>query len=166
MKKKKLPKYIQEKFKKQQFKIGDTVKWEFLGESGWGIVKKILKANDKITYMVKTGKYTYPCGIQIKEYSSYYAGSIDYETSKNRPNNVKTRIPTTKTRTDNQTRKRLSGSNSNTISNTRSRSRTTDVIGNGNGKHNETNSRSSGSIKESELDKEINKQKNFLRRFT
>jgi hypothetical protein len=166
MKKKKLPKYIQEKFKKQQFKIGDTVKWEFLGESGWGIVKKILKANDKITYMVKTGKYTYPCGIQIKEYSSYYAGSIDYETSKNRPNNVKTRIPTTKTRTDNQTRKRLSRSNSNTISNTRSRSRTTDVIGNGNGKHNETNSRSSGSIKESELDKEINKQKNFLRRFT
>ena len=149
MKKKKLPKYIQEKFKKQQFKIGDTVKWEFLGESGWGIVKKILKANDKITYMVKTGKYTYPCGIQIKEYSSYYAGSIDYETSKNRSNNVKTGIPTTKTRTDNQTRKRLSGSDSNTISNTGSRSRTTDVIGNGNAKYNETNSRSPGSIKES-----------------
>lgn len=166
MKKKKLPKYIQEKFKKQQFKIGDTVKWEFLGESGWGIVKKILKANDKITYMVKTGKYTYPCGIQIKEYSSYYAGSIDYETSKNRSNNVKTGIPTTKTRTDNQTRKRLSGSDSNTVSNTGSRSRTTDVIGNGNAKYNETNSRSPGSIKESELDKEINKQKNFLRRFT
>ena len=166
MKKKKLPKYIQEKFKKQQFKIGDTVKWEFLGESGWGIVKKILKANDKITYMVKTGKYTYPCGIQIKEYSSYYAGSIDYETSKNRPNNVKTRISTTKTRTDNQARKRLSRSNSDTISNTGSRSRTTDVIGNGNGKYNETNSRSSKSIEESELDKEINKQKDFLRRFT
>ena len=84
MKKKKLPKYIQEKFKKPQFKPGDIVKWEFLGESGWGVVKKILNTNDKITYMVKTGKYTYPCGIQIKEYSSYYAGSIDYETSKNR----------------------------------------------------------------------------------
>ncbi len=41
MKKKKLPKYIQEKFKKQQFKIGDIVKWEFLGESGWGVGKKI-----------------------------------------------------------------------------------------------------------------------------
>ena len=166
MKKKKLPKYIQEKFKKQQFKIGDTVKWEFLGESGWGIVKKILKANDKITYMVKAGKYTYPCGIQIKEYSSYYAGSIDYETSKNRSNNVKTGIPTTETRTNNQTRKRLSGSISNTISNTGSRSRTTDGIGNGNAKYDETNSRSSEPIKESELDKEINKQKDFLRRFT
>ena len=166
MKKKKLPKYIQEKFKKQQFKIGDTVKWEFLGESGWGIVKKILKANDKITYMVKAGKYTYPCGIQIKEYSSYYAGSIDYETSKNRSNNVKTGIPTTETRTNNQTRKRLSGSISNTISNTGSRSRTTDGIGNGNAKYDETNSRSSEPIKKSELDKEINKQKDFLRRFT
>ena len=110
MKKKKLPKYVQDIFKKQQFKIGDTVKWEFLGESGWGIVKKILEANDKITYMVKTSKYTYPCGIQIKEYSSYYAGSIDYETSKNRSNNVKAGVSTTKTRTSNKTRKQLSGS--------------------------------------------------------
>jgi len=166
MKKKKLPKYIQEKFKKQQFKIGDIVKWEFLGESGWGVVKKILNANDKITYMVKTGKYTYPCGIQIKEYSSYYAGSIDYETSKNRSNNVKAGISTTETRTNNQTRKRLSGSNSNSISDTRSNSRTTNDIGNGNEQHIETNSGSKKSIVQSEIDKEFAKQKNFLRRFT
>ena len=166
MKKKKLPKYIQEKFKKQQFKIGDTVKWEFLGESGWGVVKKILKANDKITYMVKTGKYTYPCGIQIKEYSSYYAGSIDYEASKNRSNNVKPRVSTIETRTNNQTRKRLSGSNSNSISNTRSNIRSTNDIGNGNEQHIETNSRSKKSIERTELDKEFDKQKDFLRRFT
>jgi len=166
MKKKKLPKYVQDIFKKQQFKIGDTVKWEFLGESGWGIVKKILKANDKITYMVKTGKYTYPCGIQIKEYSSYYAGSIDYETSKNRSNNVKAGVSTTKTRTNNQTRKRLSRSNINTISDTGSRSRSTNSIGNGNGKYSETSSKSKETIEKSELDKEIDKQKDFLRRFT
>ena len=166
MKKKKLPKYVQDIFKKQQFKIGDTVKWEFLGESGWGVVKKILKANDKITYMVKTGKYTYPCGIQIKEYSSYYAGSIDYETSKNRSNNVKAGVSTTKTRTNNQTRKRLSRSNINTISDTRSRSRSTNGIGNGNGKYSETSSKSKETIEKSELDKEIDKQKDFLRRFT
>ena len=166
MKKKKLPKYVQDIFKKQQFKIGDTVKWEFLGESGWGIVKKILKANDKITYMVKTGKYAYPCGIQIKEYSSYYAGSIDYETSKNRSNNVKAGVSTTKTRTNNQTRKRLSRSNINTISDTGSRSRSTNGIGNGNGKYSETSSKSKESIEKSELDKEIYKQKDFLRRFT
>jgi hypothetical protein len=166
MKKKKLPKYVQDIFKKQQFKIGDTVKWEFLGESGWGVVKKILKANDKITYMVKTGKYTYPCGIQIKEYSSYYAGSIDYETSKNRSNNVKAGVSTTKTRTNNQTRKRLSRSNINTISDTGSRSRSTNGIGNGNGKYSETSSKSKETIEKSELDKEIDKQKDFLRRFT
>ena len=166
MKKKKLPKYVQDIFKKQQFKIGDIVKWEFLGESGWGVVKKILKANDKITYMVKTGKYTYPCGIQIKEYSSYYAGSIDYETSKNRSNNVKAGVSTTKTRTNNQTRKRLSRSNINTISDTGSRSRSTNGIGNGNGKYSETSSKSKETIEKSELDKEIDKQKDFLRRFT
>jgi hypothetical protein len=166
MKKKKLPKYIQEKFKKQQFKIGDIVKWEFLGESGWGVVKKILNANDKITYMVKTSKYTYPCGIQIKEYSSYYAGSIDYETSKNRSNNVKAGVSTTETRTNNQTRKRLSRSNSDSISDTRSNSRTTNDIGNGNEQYIETNSRSKKSIERTELDKEFDKQKHFLRRFT
>jgi hypothetical protein len=166
MKKKKLPKYIQEKFKKQQFKIGDIVKWEFLGESGWGIIKKILNANDKITYMVKTGKYTYPCGIQIKEYSSYYAGSIDYEASKNRSNNVKPRVSTIETRTNNQTRKRLSGSDSNTISNTRSNIRPTNDIGNGNEQHIKTDSRSKKSIERTELDKEFDKQKDFLRRFT
>ncbi len=166
MKKKKLPKYVQDIFKKQQFKIGDTVKWEFLGESGWGIVKKILEANDKITYMVKTSKYTYPCGIQIKEYSSYYAGSIDYETSKNRSNNVKAGVSTTKTRTSNKTRKQLSGSDSNTISNTRSNSRSKNGIGNGNGQHTKTDSRSTTTIKTTELDNEFEKQKNFLRRFT
>ena len=166
MKKKKLPKYVQDIFKKQQFKIGDTVKWEFLGESGWGIVKKILKANDKITYMVKTGKYTYPCGIQIKEYSSYYAGSIDYETSKNRSNNVKARVSTTKTRTSNKARKRLSGSDSNPISNTRSNSRSKNDTRNGNGQHIKTDSRSTTTIKTTELDNEFEKQKNFLRRFT
>lgn len=166
MKKKKLPKYIQEKFKKPQFKTGDVVKWEFLGESGWGVVKKILNTNDKITYMVKTGKYTYPCGIQIKEYSSYYAGSIDYETSKNRPNNGKTRISTTETRNDNKTRKRLSGSNSNTISDSRSRSISTNDIRISNGKNISTDTGSQKSNKNPELEQEIQKQQNFLRKFT
>ncbi len=166
MKKKKLPKYIQEKFKKPQFKPGDIVKWEFLGESGWGVVKKILNTNDKITYMVKTGKYTYPCGIQIKEYSSYYAGSIDYETSKNRPNNGKTRISTTETRNDNKTRKRLSGSNGNTISDSRSRSISTNDIRISNGKNISTDTGSRKSNKNPELEQEIQKQQDFLRKFT
>jgi len=166
MKKKKLPKYIQEKFKKQQFNIGDIVKWEFLGESGWGVVKKILKANEKITYMVKTGKYTYPCGIQIKEYSSYYAGSIDYETSKNRSNNGKAGVSTIETRNDDKTRKRLSGSISNTISNTGSNSRTTNDSGNGVTNNIRSNRKIKKSAENNELEQAIDKQKDFLRKFT
>jgi hypothetical protein len=166
MKKQKLPKYVQQLFKKPQFKIGDYVKYEFLGEHGWGHITKINEYNDKITYMVKTNKYTYPCGIQIKEYTSYYAGSIDIETSKNRSNNVKTRISTTETRINDQTRKRLSGLNSNSISNTGLKYESADDSRDGNGKNIETNTRSRKTIENVELEKEINKQKNFLRRFT
>jgi len=166
MKKKKLPKYVQQLFKKPQFKIGDVVKYNFLGEIGWGKITKIRKDNDKVTYMVKGNGYVYPCGIQIKEYSSYYAGSIDYETSKNRSDNEQTGVSTTKTRTNNQTRKRLSGSNSNSISDTRLNIGTEIDIRNGNGQHIKTNSGSKKSIEQSEIDKEFAKQKNFLRRFT
>ena len=166
MKKKKLPKYVQQLFKKPQFKIGEIVKYNFLGEHGWGTITKIRKDNDKVTYMVKGNGYVYPCGIQIKEYSSYYAGEIDYETSKNRPDNGKTGVSTIETRTSNQTRKRISGSNSNSISNTRSDTRAADDIRNGNEQHIKTNSGSRAVSKRTELDKEIDKQKNFLRRFT
>ena len=101
MRKQKLPKYIQQKFTKPQFKIGDRVKYEFLGEHGWGIITKINKHNDKITYMVKGKGYTYPCGLQIKEYRSYYAGSIDYAET-NKRNNESTGVPTIKKRTNNK----------------------------------------------------------------
>jgi hypothetical protein len=166
MKKKKLPKYVQDIFKKQQFKIGDTVKWEFLGESGWGIVKKILEANDKITYMVKTGKYTYPCGIQIKEYSSYYAGSIDLEISKDKKAIRNFRNATTKKRVDNRTREQIFGNGSNTVSNTRSGSISTNNIGISNGKNISTDTGSRKSNKNPELEQEIQKQQDFLRKFT
>ena len=38
---KKAVKSIQEKFKKPQFKVGDRVKYEFLGDNGWGYITKI-----------------------------------------------------------------------------------------------------------------------------
>ena len=166
MKKKKLPKYVQEKFIKAQFKIGDRVKYEFLGEHGWGYITKINQYNDKITYMVQGNGYSYPCGIQIKEYSSYYAGSIDYETSKNQRNNELTRSSTIKERTNNQSRKTVSGTSSNTISDTRINDRTTDDIGNGNANNSTKNSRSTKKSENIELEDAINKQKNFLRKFT
>ena len=165
MRKQKLPKYIQQKFTKPQFKIGDRVKYEFLGEHGWGIITKINKHNDKITYMVKGKGYTYPCGLQIKEYRSYYAGSIDYAET-NKRNNESTGVPTTKKRTNNKTRKRVSGSDSNTISETRFGSSSANDARNGNDQNTPTNKDSTERIESKELDDAIDKQKDFLRRFT
>ena len=154
MRKQKLPKYIQQKFTKPQFKIGDRVKYEFLGEHGWGIITKINKHNDKITYMVKGKGYTYPCG-----------GSIHYAET-NKRNNESTGVPTTKKRTNNKTRKRISGSDSNTISETRSGSSSANDFRDGNDQNTSTNKGSTERIKSKELDDAIDKQKDFLRRFT
>ena len=166
MKKQKLPKYVQEIFRKPQFKIGDRVKFEFLGDHGWGYVTKINKYNDKITYMVQGNGYSYPCGIQIKEYSSYYAGSIDFEASKDKRNHETSRNTKSQKRNDNQTRKRVSGSTSDTISNTRTRHKPTDDIGNGNANNIHSNTTSKKTNKNIELEDAIDKQKDFLRKFT
>ena len=165
MKKKKLPKYIQDKFTKPQFKVGDYVKFEFLGDSGWGYITKIHAYNDKISYMVQGNGYSYPCGLQIKEHSSYYAGSIDYEESKNRRNNEPTRSSETKKRNDNKTRKRVSGSSSNTIPNSGSRSRSKNDTGNGNADNSNASVKGNEKSRNNELDAAINKQKDFLRKF-
>jgi len=166
MKKKKLPKYIQEKFTKPQFKVGDHVKYEFLGERGWGYITKINEYNDKISYMVQGNGYTYPCGLQIKEYSSYYAGSIDYEESKNKRNNEPSGSSKVKKRNDNKTRKPISRSSSSTISDTGSNIGTTNDIGDGNANNSDANTKSSTKLKNVELEEAIDKQKDFLRKFT
>ena len=166
MKKQKLPKYIQQKFKKPQFKIGDRVKYEFLGEHGWGTITKINEYNDKITYMVKGNRYSYPCGLQIKEYTSYYAGSIDYDASKNKRNNENSRNTAIEKRNDNHSREQLSGSNSSSISNEGSGYKSKNDIGTGNAENIQSNKRSRESTKNNELEHAIDKQKNFLRKFT
>ena len=165
MKRQKLPKYIQQKFKKPQYKIGDRVKYEFLGEHGWGKVTKINKYNDKITYMVKGKGYTYPCGLQIKEYRSYYAGSIDYAET-NKRNNESTGVSATKKRINNQTRERVSRSDSNTISETGSGYSSENDSRDGNDQNTSTNKDSTERIESKELNDAIDKQKDFLRRFT
>ena len=166
MKKQKLPKYIQEKFKKAQFKVGDKVKYEFLGDDGWGIITKIQKFNETVSYMVKTRNYSYPCGLQIKEFSSYYAGSIDYEASKNQRNDESSRRTKNTQRNDSETRKRISRSSSNTISNTKIRHRSKNDSRNGNGDNSKTDETSTATIKNIELEDAISKQQSFLRKFT
>jgi len=165
MKKQKLPKYIQEKFKKPQFKVGDRVKYEFLGDSGWGYITKIQKFNETVTYMVKTRNYSYPCGLQIKEYSSYYAGSIDYEASKNQQDNATVRNEKTTERNDNKTRKRVSRSVSSTISDTGSGSKSKNSSRNGNADNRTSSKTSKTTVRNVELEDAIDKQKDFLRKF-
>ena len=80
-KKEKLPKYVINKFKKPQFKLGDTVIYTFLGEGGRG---KIIKINNEktdkyISYTVKGNGYKYPCGLRISKYKSYQFGYILFE---------------------------------------------------------------------------------------
>ena len=156
MKKQKLPKYIQEKFKKAQFKVGDKVKYEFLGDDGWGIITKIQKFNETVSYMVKTRNYSYPCGLQIKEFSSYYAGSIDYEASKNQRNDESSRRTKNTQRNDSETRKRIS----------RSSHRSKNDSRNGDGDNSKTDETSTATIKNVELEDAISKQQSFLRKFT
>ena len=165
MKKQKFPKYIQEKFKKPQFKVGDRVKYEFLGDNGWGYITKIQKFNETVSYMVQGNGYSYPCGLQIKEHSSYYAGSIDYEASKNQRNNELTASAETKKRNDNKTRKRVSGSSSNTIPNSGSGSRSKNGIGNGNANKSNASVKGNEKSRNDELEVAIDKQKDFLRKF-
>ena len=166
MKKQKLPKYVQAIFRKPQFKVGDRVKFEFLGDHGWGYITKISKYNDKISYMVKGNGYSYPCGIQVKGYSSYYAGTIDFAASKDQRNHEITRNTKIKKRNDNQSRKQLSRSNSSSISNERSGYKPKNDIRTGNAENIQSNKRSRESTRNDELEDAIDKQKNFLRKFT
>jgi len=166
MKKQKLPKYVQEIFRKPQFKVGDCVKFEFLGDHGWGYITRISKYNDKISYMVKGNGYSYPCGIQVKEYTSYYAGSIDLQASKDKRNHADARNTKTKKRNDNQSRKQLSGSNSSAISNERSGYKPENDTRPSNAENIQSNKTSRESTRNDELEDAIDKQKDFLRKFT
>ena len=166
MKKQKLPKYVQAIFEKPQFKIGDRVKFEFLGDHGWGYITRISKHNDKISYMVKGNGYSYPCGIQVKGYSSYYAGTIDFEASKNKRNHEFTRNAKIEKRNDNHSREQFSGSNSSSISNEGSGYKSKNDIGAGNAENIQSNKRSRESTRNDELENAIDKQKDFLRKFT
>jgi hypothetical protein len=165
MRKKKFPKYVQQKFEKPQFKIGDYVKYEFLGEHGWGYITKIQKFNETVSYMVKGNGYTYPCGLLFKTHSSYYAGSIDFEASKNKANHAAARDAEIKKSNDNRSGRGISRTSSNTIPSTGSRYKSTNDIRSSNAQDIDSN-KSFKKTNENELDLAIEKQKNFLRKFT
>ena len=66
---------IQAKFDKPLFKLGDAVFFSWLGQKKYGHVIRFKKTNWGIQYMVETkAGMRYPCGIQISEYRTEYAG--------------------------------------------------------------------------------------------
>ena len=168
MKKKKniLPKYIQDKFSKPQFGIGDKVKYNFLGNAGWGIITNIYKHNDTISYMVKGSGYTYPCGLKIKEHRSYYAGTIFFEESDEyRKNSKDSGGKKIKSGNNSGDSKRVLKHNGNGVSKKSRRSSKKHDIGNSTSKNSTGSVKSGTGIDTTELNDAINKQKEFLRKF-
>ena len=166
MKKKNLPKYIHEKFSKPQFNIGDKVKYEFLGNSGWGIILSIHKHDNKISYMVKGHSRSYPCGLKIKEHRSYYAGTIFFEESDAyRKNSKDTGGKKTSSRNNNTDSKQVPNDNGSRVSNKSRGSVKKSNTRNGNSTNSTGSAKSGKRIDNAELGNAISKQKDFLRKF-
>ena len=166
MKKKKIPKYIQDKFSKPQFALGDTVKYNFLGKAGWGIITNIYKHYDTISYMVKGNDRTYPCGLTFKEHRSYYAGTIFFEESDNyRKHSKDSRGPKTKSGNNSGDSKRILNHNGNGVSKKSRRSSKKHDTGNSTSKNSARSAESRTGIDTAELNDAIAKQKEFLRKF-
>ena len=85
-----LPAYVLKQFDKAMYKIGDEVIISWLGQKKTGYVTKYYKRNWGMAYTVEVTELNpragqrsstrYPCGIQIKEYSTdYKVGCILHE---------------------------------------------------------------------------------------
>lgn len=88
-KKVKIPAYVLKQFDKVMYKVGDEVMIRWLGQIKTGHVTKYKKSNFGVSYTVEVTEKNlnrqlrstrYPCGIQIKEYSTdYKVGVILHE---------------------------------------------------------------------------------------
>ena len=169
-KKQKIPKYIINKFKKPQFKVGDIVLYSFLGESGYGKIISINneKADQEVSYTVEGNGYKYPCGLKIKEYKSYQFGYILYDETTNHDGPLT--IPKRKTNTTtngSNSRKRTSRDDSKILSNNARTEFGTenvarDILTDNNIPDNKGREHNRESA---ELESAISKQKQFLRKF-
>lgn len=79
MAKQKIPTTIQNKFKRELYKVGEYVYFNWLGQKDYGYVIRVYQNGGTINYMVQGKNYRYPCGVQIKTYRSGTAGYIFYE---------------------------------------------------------------------------------------
>jgi hypothetical protein len=179
MAKQKIPTTIQNKFSRQQYKVGDYVCINFLGEKYYGYVKKVTERSNTFVYMVQTNRYSYPCGIQIKDFLSGTAGNIFFDdTARLGSEEIKRRFESGTVSKDSTGTKRTQtsknegrGGNVKATNNevlqpkraTKHRTKNDDKSSN------TTNSKGTTTRKRksySKLDEAVQKQKDFLRKFT
>ena len=79
MAKQKIPTSIQNKFKRELYKVGDYVYFNWLGQQEYGHIIRIYQSGGTTMYMVQGKMYRYPCGVQIKTYRYGEGGYILYE---------------------------------------------------------------------------------------
>lgn len=184
-KKQQIPKYIQAKIKRPQYKVGDAVCIRWLGQIKYGIVERIYERNEEARYMVNAGGTKYPCGIQIKEYRSpnAEAGFVIHDSGES-AESIRRKATTTNKRVvknaggttvRNTDKGQVSGTNvSDTDSADAGKSRPKTTSRKTSNKPGTTGSKRTASktkstarkSKNSELDSAIQKQKDFLSGFT
>ena len=179
MAKSQIPTSIQNKFKHPQFKVGDPVLMAWMGEQEYGYVEKITERSGTMVYTVQTNTYRYPCGIQIGEHRSGTSGYILVdETKRLGSDELRKRIETkripqqSRRATETITSKDTSGGGSveKVVDDVPRKRRTTvkrtaNDVQSSNPRNNEQPTK--GRRKSySKLDEAIDKQKDFLRKFT
>ena len=176
-----IPENIQKQFEKPQFREGDAVFFIWLGSKKYGYVTTFKKVNWGIQYTVESEGVRYPCGIEIKTYKTTYTTGCIYadETRSLGQQEIITRIQTghpstyselfidTRRTTVQSTSKpgvseRVSTKSSKGTKSTRSGSKTKDVVQSSSNGDSKGNRKKRGN---SELDKAIEKQRNFLNGF-
>jgi len=179
MAKQKIPTSIQNKFKRELYKVGDYVYFDWLGQKEYGHVIQIYQSSGTTTYMVQGKKYRYPCGVQIKTWRSGTAGYIFYEqTQEFGQDEIRRRFESrtvsqdsTRTKRTQSSKDKVRGGNAKATNNevsqpkraTKHRTKNDDKSSNtANIKGTTTRRRKSYS----KLDEAVQKQKDFLRKFT
>ena len=196
MKTKNLPESVQTKFNRKLFKIGQFVCMDWLGDEYYGYIKDIKQTNHGYTYKVATKKYTYPVGVKINQYRSIQTGYILYDRTKELGDaeverryreSLKHRdiVYRSSTRNDSDSDTDIGTTNETVLSDkptTRVRRKNANKSNNTASNEKPTTSRKSSSTKSttadksvvksvtrksySKLDEAIEKQKEFLRKFT
>ena len=179
MAKQKIPTTIQNKFRTKLFKQGEYVYINWLGLKEYGFIKRIYKSGDSFSYMVQTHSYVYPCGIQIKNYKSSIAGCILYEQTKEfgsveikrryesgsisqnacRPKSIETSKNTIRGNADSRTNAKVSRPK-------KPRKHSTENAVESSATRNDIRTTKRRRKSYSKLDEAVQKQKDFLRKFT